>query len=79
MLHGHCHGKLGEYNLLSPDLRFDVGIDGELSHRCEGFISVEAVYEAVMEKTKGNRCWLSDAIFIGAVAPCFPSNRENRD
>ena len=53
MLHGHCHGKLGEYNLLSPDLRFDVGIDGELSHRCEGFISVEAMYEAAMEKTKG--------------------------
>ena len=35
------------------DLRFDVGIDGELSRRCGGFISVGAVYEAVMEKTKG--------------------------
>ncbi len=53
MLHGHCHGKLDEYNSLSPDLRFDVGIDGELSRRCGGFISVEAVYDAVMEKTKG--------------------------
>lgn len=53
MLHGHCHGKLDEYNRQSPDLRFDVGIDGELSRRCGGFVNVEAVYEAVMEKTKG--------------------------
>lgn len=53
MLHGHCHGKLDEYNNLSPDLRFDVGIDGELSRRCGGFVSVEAVYDAVMEKTEG--------------------------
>lgn len=50
MLHGHCHGKLDE---LSFDLKFDVGIDGELSRRCGGFISVEAAYEAIMEKTKG--------------------------
>ena len=49
----HCHGKLDEYNRQSPDLRFDVGIDGELSRRCGGFISVEAVYDAAMEKTKG--------------------------
>ena len=53
MLHGHCHGKLDEYNRQSPDLRFDVGIDGELSRRCGGFISVEAVYDVAMEKTKG--------------------------
>ena len=31
MLHGHCHGKLDEHNRLSSDLRFDVGIDGELA------------------------------------------------
>ena len=49
----HCHGKLDEYNRQSPDLRFDVGIDGELFRRCGGFISVEAMYEAAMEKTKG--------------------------
>mgnify|MGYP003364624253 CR=1 FL=1 len=41
------------YNRQSPDLRFDVGIDGELFRRCGGFISVEAMYEAAMEKTKG--------------------------
>ena len=49
----HCHGKLDEYNRQSPDLRFDVGIAGELFRRCGGFISVEAMYEAAMEKTKG--------------------------
>lgn len=38
MLHGHCHGKLDEHNRLSNDLRFDVGIDGELASRAGGFI-----------------------------------------
>ena len=32
MLHGHSHGKLDEYNAQSMDLRFDVGIDGELAN-----------------------------------------------
>ena len=31
MLHGHSHGKLDDYNAQSPDLRFDVGIDGTLT------------------------------------------------
>ena len=39
MLHGHCHGKLDEHNRLSNDLRFDVGIDGELAKRAGGFIA----------------------------------------
>lgn len=34
-------------------LRFDVGIDGELSRHCREFVSVEAVYEAAIEKTEG--------------------------
>ena len=38
MLHGHCHGKLDEHNRLSSDLRFDVGIDGELAKLAGGFI-----------------------------------------
>ena len=53
MLHGHCHGKLDEHNRLSNDLRFDVGIDGELAKRAEGFIPLELVYEVAMEKTGG--------------------------
>ena len=53
MLHGHCHGKLDEHNRLSNDLRFDVGIDGELAKRAGGFIPLELIYEAAMEKTGG--------------------------
>lgn len=53
MLHGHCHGKLDDYNARSTDLRFDVGIDGQLAKRCGGFIPVEAVYEIAKEKTEG--------------------------
>lgn len=53
MLHGHCHGKLDEHNRLSSDLRFDVGIDGELAKRAGGFIPLELIYEAAMEKTGG--------------------------
>lgn len=53
MLHGHCHGKLDEYNATSNDLRFDVGIDGKLSQRCSGFVDIETIYEVAMEKTGG--------------------------
>ena len=53
MLHGHCYGKLDEHNRLSNDLRFDVGIDGELAKRAGGFIPLELIYEAAMEKTGG--------------------------
>ena len=53
MLHGHCHGKLDEHNRLSNDLRFDVGIDGELAKLAGGFIPLELIYEAAMEKTGG--------------------------
>ena len=53
VLHGHCHGKLDEHNRLSSDFRFDVGIDGELAKRAGGFIPLELIYEAAMEKTGG--------------------------
>lgn len=53
MLHGHCHGKLDEYNASSPDLRFDVGIDGKLASKYGGFIPMEAIYAETMAKTGG--------------------------
>ncbi len=53
MLHGHCHGKMDEYNRMSKDLRFDVGINGELAQKCGGFVDLEAIYQAAMEKTGG--------------------------
>ncbi len=53
MLHGHCHGKLDEYNAASSDLRFDVGIDGQLAAKYGGFIPLEAIYAEAMAKTGG--------------------------
>ncbi|MDR0815593.1 MAG: metallophosphoesterase, partial [Bacteroidales bacterium] len=31
MVHGHCHGRIDEYNAKTGDLRVDVGIDGRLA------------------------------------------------
>ena len=42
-----------EHNRLSNDLRFDVGIDGELAKLAGEFIPLELIYEAAMEKTVG--------------------------
>ena len=53
MLHGHCHGTIDEFNANSIDLRFDIGIDGALAKRIGGFIDIKALYETIMEKTKG--------------------------
>ena len=53
MLHGHCHGSMDEYNALSTDLRFDIGIDSVLAKRAGGFIDINTLYEAIMEKTNG--------------------------
>jgi len=57
MLHGHCHGKLDEYNRQSQDLRFDVGIDGELSRRVGAekgtdfaLIPLETIFAVAKEK-----------------------------
>ena len=54
MLHGHCHGTLDKYNLLSKDLRFDVGIDGTLANL--RFLTLEDIYHAAMQKIKRNKC-----------------------
>lgn len=48
---GHSHGKLDDYNLTSPDLRVDVGIDGKLANY--DFVSLEKLYKFFKEKTKG--------------------------
>ena len=53
MLHGHCHGTMDEFNTSSIDLRFDIGIDGVLAKRAGGFIDINTLYEAIMEKTNG--------------------------
>lgn len=53
MLHGHCHGTMDEYNAQSVDLRFDVGIDGNLARQAKGFIDFETLYDAIMQKTRG--------------------------
>lgn len=43
MVHGHCHGKLDDFNKESQELRVDVGIDGNLANH--GFISLEQLYD----------------------------------
>ena len=54
MLHGHCHGKLDEYNELSTDLRFDVGIDGKLAGL--KFLTLEDIYNAAKNKISQSDC-----------------------
>lgn len=51
--HGHCHGRLDEYNEASTDLRVDVGIDGKLANF--NFITLEQLYKYFKEKTKGEK------------------------
>lgn len=59
MLHGHTHGNLDAFNKESEDLRFDVGIDGELARSCScsgeyaGLVLLEALCEAILKKTGG--------------------------
>ncbi len=50
MLHGHCHGRIDEFNAECEEFRFDVGIDGELARKCGGLVPLEAIYEAALEK-----------------------------
>ena len=45
MVHGHCHGRVDDYNVKTGDLRVDVGIDGKLARENEGFILLEKLYE----------------------------------
>lgn len=51
--HGHCHGRLDDYNEASTDLRVDVGIDGKLANF--NFITLEQLYRYFKEKTKGKK------------------------
>lgn len=50
MLHGHCHGNIDAFNAESNELRFDVGIDGELSRQCGGIVDLETIYQAATSK-----------------------------
>jgi len=54
MVHGHCHGRIDEYNDRTGDLRVDVGIDGTLAQQCEGFISLENLYKHFLSIAKTN-------------------------
>ena len=45
MVHGHCHGRIDEYNRKTGDLRVDVGIDGTLARECGGIIPLEKLYK----------------------------------
>lgn len=49
MVHGHCHGRIDEYNRKTGDLRVDVGIDGALARTHGGFISLEELYKYFLE------------------------------
>ena len=51
--HGHCHGRLDDYNEASTELRVDVGIDGKLANF--NFITLEQLYRYFKEKTKGEK------------------------
>lgn len=51
--HGHCHGRLDDYNEASTDLRVDVGIDGKLANF--SLISLEELYCYFKNKTKGEK------------------------
>lgn len=60
MIHGHCHGRLDGINGMSPDLRWDIGIDSSLSRKIGrengyGFALVDmaSLYRAVVEKIGG--------------------------
>jgi calcineurin-like phosphoesterase family protein len=47
-IHGHCHGKICEYNDMSTDMRWDVGFDTKLGyHR---FVPLEDLYCEFMKK-----------------------------
>lgn len=50
-LHGHCHGRLDNYNNTSTDLRVDVGIDSGIANY--SLVSLEQVYEFFKSKTNG--------------------------
>lgn len=52
-IHGHCHGRLDDYNAKSTDLRVDVGIDGRLGNF--DFVTLEQLYSHFKEKSNGEK------------------------
>lgn len=50
--HGHCHGSIDVQNILSKELRVDVGFDGKLAN-CQ-FIPLEKLYNAYKDIVKRN-------------------------
>lgn len=51
MVHGHCHGRLNEYNNESTDLRVDVGVDSDQFE--DIFVNLRTLYEYFKRKTNG--------------------------
>ncbi|GHT55285.1 hypothetical protein FACS189446_6410 [Bacteroidia bacterium] len=45
LVHGHCHGRIDDFNVKTGDLRVDVGIDGSLARECGGLIPFEKLNE----------------------------------
>lgn len=52
--HGHCHGRLNDFNNESTDLRLDVGIDSHITDFKP--ISLEDFYKLFKKKTDGLSC-----------------------
>jgi calcineurin-like phosphoesterase family protein len=50
-LHGHCHGRIDNFNDSNPDLRVDVGLDGNFAKY--NFVTLEQVYDYMKNKANG--------------------------
>lgn len=51
MIHGHCHGRLDDFNTETKELRVDVGFDGKLGNF--NFIELRQLYEYFKEIASG--------------------------
>lgn len=55
LCHGHNHGNLDSFNSESPELRVDVGVDGQLAKESGSFlISFEDIYNHFTKKVGSN-------------------------
>lgn len=52
-IHGHCHGRMDDFNTKSDELRVDVGFDGKLSNM--NFISLEELYNYFLKIAKKHK------------------------
>lgn len=59
-IHGHCHGRLDNFNEEQPDLRLDVGWDSTIGNH--NLVDLETVYRHFKEKTNGQsfHCYARD-------------------